>query len=146
MKYIFVLFATLLLAFTSCERAKKTINKTGETVGEGTSEFVNGISSGIDKTFQCELDLNPALKAKGLSTGKFKIGDSEGSKNNVVTVYLLFDKDFSDSLSLKVVDVKGLEYGRLRTPVAGKKGEGKYIDFTFDKRTEIESRSKLVID
>jgi hypothetical protein len=54
---IFVI--SVIAVITACDRvkqmAKATINKTGETVGRTTTEFADGVSEGIDKTYQSEL-------------------------------------------------------------------------------------------
>jgi len=36
-----------------------------------------------------------------------------------------------------------LEYGRVSKTVTGITGEGKYFDFVFDKRTNIDGRGKI---
>lgn len=153
-KILSTLFAILLFAnlnlFVSCnqakEKAKQTINKTGETVGKGTSEFINGVSEGVDETFECELQISKQLSDRGLTNGKFKITDSKDTKDNILTAYLIFANDFKQNVSVKVFDQNGQEYGRVSLLVEAKKGEAKYFDFIFDQRTNIESKSKFVIE
>jgi hypothetical protein len=132
----------------SCDRVKgKTkdvIGKTGETVGEGTSEFVNGVSKGVDQTFECKVELSQALVEQGLKVGKFYIPDSAGI-NYTLSAFVSFEKDFNRNIMISVFDEKGKEYGRMSQWVENKAGEGKYIDFVFDRRTDIESRSKFVL-
>ena len=46
---------------------------------------------------------------------------------------------------MRVINKEGEEYGRIVQEVTGKKDEAKYVDFVFDKRTNIDSKGKLLI-
>ena len=138
-------------AFVSCgrinQKTKETINEGGEAVGKTASEFFEGVSEGVDKTLQCKIVLSQELVDKGLQTGKFSIaGDNAGGLNNVLVLYVIFDKDFKESVSVKSFDKNGLENGRTKLDIEGKSGEAKYYDFVFDKRTYIEAKSKITIE
>jgi hypothetical protein len=139
-----------LLLITSCSRIKQkaneSINITGKTIGQGTSEFVSGVSEGVDGTFECAVVLSKELTDKGIHFGKFKISANKEGAKNLFSVYLIFDKDFRDNIVIKVTDKKGEEYGRIRTLIEAKHGEAGYHDFEFDNRTDIESRSSFAFD
>ena len=141
---------TCILFAISCsnakEKAKEAINKAGETVGQSTTEFAKGVSEGVDKSLGSEIQLSAALTDKGLQTGKCIITSSEGSDDNILSLYVIFNKEFKQQVSVKIKDAKGLEYGRLQQEISGKTGEAKFIDFVFDKRTNIESKSKFIIE
>lgn len=144
-------FLILTLALLCCdtvkEKAKTTINQSGEAVGKSATEFFEGVSEGVDKTLQCEITLSDTLKNKGLRTGKYSISsDTTGGQNNLLTLYIIFEKDFSKTISVKAFDKSGLEIGRTRMLVDGKFGDAKYYDFAFDKRTNIEVKSKITIE
>ena len=144
-----IVIITLILA--SCSgvgnKAKEVINKTGEVVGEGSSEFVKGVSKGVDNTFETEITLSDALKQSGVAYGKYSIIKGAGSDGkNVLSVYLIFNKDFSSKLSAKVFDNSGKEYGRTSLQVSAKKDEARYIDFIFDNHTDVERKSKFIIE
>jgi hypothetical protein len=147
-KIVVVLFVPLLLA--SCDKvqnkAKKTINKSGETVGKVTTEFFEGVHEGFDKTLQCELSLSESLTEAGLKTGKFIIENADEGKNNRLSVYVIFEKNFNASITAKVFDKNGLEMGRSKTIVTGNAGEAAYFDFVFDKKSYIETKSKIVLE
>ena len=64
----------------------------------------------------------------------------------VQTCALRSANDFKQNVSVKVFDQNGQEYGRVSLLVEAKKGEAKYFDFIFDQRTNIESKSKFVIE
>ena len=146
----FLYILALAVVLVSCNRAKQTakdtINKSGEVVGKGSSEFLSGVKEGIDKTFQCELKLSENLSKKGLKTGKFSIGNANAAENNLLTVYLIFDKDFKQNIHVSVVDKNGKEYGRSVLDIDGKSDDAKYFDFSFDNRTNIESKSTFVFE
>ncbi|HEY8402252.1 MAG TPA: hypothetical protein VIK89_13380 [Cytophagaceae bacterium] len=147
-----LIYVTLLTFFvTACDevkqKTKETINKSGETIGQTATEFFEGISEGVDKTLQCEITLSEELKSKGLKTGKFSIqNDTSGGTNNLLVLYIIFEKDFKGTISAKAFDKNGLEIGRSKIEVENKAGEASYYDFLFDKRTYIESKSKISIE
>ena len=139
---------SMAILFTACHTAKQkadeAFNKAGEAAAQSASEFVKGMGKGIDEAFNDEIDFT-ALKGEGLATGKMVIADSAGH-NNILSAYLIFNKDFSRQMLVKVIDKNGLEYGRVRQWVTGKKGEAGFIDFYFGSRTVLESKSKFVFE
>lgn len=144
-----LLLSMLLISFlASCrrtgEKAKEIINKTGQTVGEGATEFVQGVGEGIDETLQSEVVVSDKLREAGLETGKFKLHDD--SQGDSLTVYIIFSKDFKQTVSVKVYDDNGKEYGRSTMALEGTKDEARYIGFPFDKHTDFEHKSKFVIE
>jgi hypothetical protein len=149
MKHI-IIFLSLLTLLASCgrvkDKAKETINRSGKTVGETATEFFEGVAEGIDKTLQCELSLSESLVDKGLRTGKFSIENANGGRNNQLTVYLIFEKDFKSLVSAKAFDKNGLEVGRAKIDITGIADEAGYFDFVFDKKTYIEVRSKIILE
>ncbi len=151
MKKTITLLILLTILTISCNRAKEktkeAINKGGETVGKTATEFFEGVSEGVDKTLQCDISLSQNLQNKGLKTGKFSIeNDTTGAVNNLLTLYLIFDKDFNDTLTVKAFDKNELEIGRTRLEVESKAGDASYYDFVFDRRTYIEVKSKILIE
>jgi hypothetical protein len=92
------------------------------------------------------VELSATLTAKQISFGKFTVSSGIDSADNRLTCYLIFNQDFKGSLSAKVFDMHGQEYGRSVISVAAKKGEARFYDFVFDKRTDIERKSKFIID
>ncbi|GAB5526697.1 MAG: hypothetical protein Roseis2KO_45690 [Roseivirga sp.] len=151
MKNLTILLSLLICFTLSCNKVKNktkdVINKSGEVVGKGASEFVEGVSEGIDRTLDCEIKLSAELTDRGLQTGKFSIeNQSQGGENNQLTLYIILDKDFDGSLLVKAFDKRGLEVGRSKLLVSGKAGDASYYDFAFDKRTYIEVKSKITIE
>ncbi|MBC7554797.1 MAG: hypothetical protein H7257_12555 [Taibaiella sp.] len=145
---LIILLASLLSGGCKCvtNTAKKAINKTGEVVGEGSSEFVKGVAKGVENTLECSVTVSDELKLKGVSFGRFFISKDSGSKDNKLTVYLIFGKEFAGNISAKVFDAKGTEYGRAVVNIAAHSNEAKYTDFIFDQRTDVESKSRFVLE
>ena len=151
MKTIFVfLCTTLLVGSTSCNRIKKkakdTINKSGEKVGEGATEFFEGMGKGIDKALSLKIILSESLKSKGISAGKNYISSVGEGSNNQLTIYFIFENDFRDTLIAKAYDKEGMETGRCKMEITGKNGDAGYFDFIFDSRTRLESKSIIKIE
>jgi len=147
MKYSFII---LTLLFLSCnwakQKTKETVNKAGEVAAKTGSEFVDGVAKGVEKTFQHEIVISDELKKQGIETGKIIIRNTDSATDNLLSAYIIFDKDFNKNITIKVINDEGQEYGRATQNLQGKKGEAKYVDFLFDKRTNIESRGKLLFE
>ena len=145
MRYLFIF---LTLALWSCnwakQKTKESINKTGEVVAKTGAEFVSGVSKGIEKDFQNEVVFTDRLKAEGLKSGKIIIRGTDSSTDNILTTYLIFDERLDQDITIKVVSEAGQEYGRVTEHISGQKGDAKYFDFIFDKRTNIDGRGKLL--
>jgi hypothetical protein len=81
-----------------------------------------------------------------LQTGKIIINSTDSSTDNIVSAYLIFNGDISQPVTLKVFSDAGQEYGRVTQTVKGVKGEARYIDFIFDKRTNIDGKGKITFE
>jgi hypothetical protein len=140
---------SIIFLFLSCgenikEKAQETLNKGGEVVGETATEVLEGMREGMDQSLECDLVLSEELIKAGVSKGKFEVvSDSLGGSNNILTAYLIFNKDFSDTLYAKAYSKKDLEVGRSLVVVSAKAGDAGYYDFKFDKRTYIEVKSRI---
>lgn len=87
------------------------------------------------------------MQGKGIRTGKFSINNlSDGGANNLLTMYLIFDKDFNSPITAKVFDKNGLEIGRAKLDIENKAENAGYYDFAFDKRTYVEVKSKIRLE
>jgi hypothetical protein len=63
-----------------------------------------------------------------------------------LTLYLIFDKDFSKEVTAKAFNKNNLERGRTKITIIGKSGDARYFDFEFDKRTDLGFRNKITIE
>ena len=60
--------------------------------------------------------------------------------------FQIFEKDFDKQIVAKVTDKNNLEYGRASLEIKAKKGDAKFFDFKFDKRTNMETKSTITIE
>lgn len=143
---IYLLAVTLIL-FSSCRSCS---SKVGDTVGESLGEFAEGVGKGAEKAFDIEVLPSEGLKTQGISIGKVLLDSDTTTGNkghdNMLSIYMIFNKDFSNAVTVRVTDAKGLEIGRCRDTIRAKNGDAGYYDFRFDKRTNIDSDSKIIIE
>lgn len=146
----FLLLLGWVALFASCnsfkEKSKNTINKAGEVVGKAGSEFADGMKKGVEKTFANPMELSADLKAKGLETGKITINSTDSTTDNIVSAYLIFNGDFNQPVTMKLFSEAGQEFGRVNQSLKAAKGEARYVDFVFDKRTNIDGKGKITLE
>lgn len=128
------------------EKAKNTINKTGEKVGQTATEFIEGVSEGVEKSLETQVVLSDSLNKKGLGLGASSVENDTIGSNNKLVVYFIFNQAFNDTVIAKVYNKNNVEIGRSKLLVTGAKKDAKYVDFIFDKRTYIEVKSTVVLD
>ncbi len=147
MKYFITLLALLTLSCNwAKQKTKETINKSGEVAAKTGSEFIDGVSKGVEKTFANKVKVSDALSKDGLHVGKVLIESGDSATDNKLVAYMIYDSDFDKKVTIKLFTESGDEYGRLVQQIKGNKGEAGYVDFVFDKRTNIDSRGKITIE
>ena len=144
--YLFLILASLSSCNWFKEKTKESINKSGEIVSKTGSEFIDGVSKGVEKTFQSKIEFSKELEKAQLSVGKVIINNSANGTDNVLTTYLIFGSEFEKSVTVKIFDEDNKEYGRTTQIIKGNKGEARYIDFEFDKRTNIDGKGKITFE
>lgn len=147
MHRLFILVAVLISTIScSSDSIKKKMNKAGQIAGSATGEFVEGAAKSIEDAFDVHVEIKEELKAKGLELGKCSLSNGTEGKDNLLIVYVIFNEDFDGTVMAKAHDNQMLEMGRVQLPLTGAKNEAKFIEFHFDKRTNIDSDSKLTIE
>jgi hypothetical protein len=138
----------LFLSFFSCTspEGKKNINEVGDAAGQAVGEFVEGVTHGVQKAFDVTVQLPSNLADKGIKIGKTSVTSDSVGTDNLLLVYIIFEADYSGEMTAKAFDNKGSEMGRVRVKAAGKKNEAKFLEFHFDKHTNIDSDSRLTIE
>jgi hypothetical protein len=143
-------FLLIGILFLSCDKIKSgtkdAIDKTAEKAGKVGTDIVTKVGEGVEKSLQCAVVLSNPLKESGLQNGKLNFTSQRETIENVLSIYFMFDKDFSKTVFVKVIDEKGLEYGRTSLLVKGKKGAAGYYDFIFEKRVNLESKSTFIFE
>ena len=130
----------------SSDSIKQKINKAGNIAGQATGEFVEGASKGIDKAFDVTIKVSQKLIDNGIELGKSTVTSDSTGVDNLLVIYVIFNKDFKGKLTSKAYDENSLEMGRTSVLVEGKKDEAKYIELHFDKRTNLDSKNKITIE
>ena len=143
-------FVLLLSVLTSCNQvkdsAKDVINEGGEIVGKSIGEFGKGFTEGIDETFEVKIEVTEELKSKGIQLGKIDFDDDSLGTDNVLSVYIITNKLFNDTLSIKIFDQNHLEMGRSFMELSAESGQANFYDFHFDQRSNIDSDSKIIME
>ena len=140
MKYLSIILISLSICTISCDRVKKktkeTINKGGETVGEAATEFIEGVSEGIDNTLKCELSISEDLSNKGITKGVFSVGDDFNTNgiSNVLSIYLIFDKAYKGDITAIVYNKALQETGRVTSNIEAEAGSANYYEFIFHEK------------
>lgn len=145
MKKLFIPTLALLIFSCSTDDLKDGVNTVGNVAGQTAGEFIEGAAKGVEKAFDVKVTLSEDLKKQGLDLGKTYITSDSTATDNLLMVYVIFNNDFSGTLKAKVFDDKQLEMGRAAVVVEGKKDEAKFIEFHFDKRTNIDSKNVLTV-
>lgn len=109
----------------------KTEGKAGaESLTQGVGEVVKGAGKGFDASMsEVKISVVQALGTKGIQSTR------ASRKEQMVVAYVIFDQDFSGSLSLRAMDSKNTEVGRSNVKLEEKAGSAKYIEFPFDPNT-----------
>lgn len=138
------------LFFASCnwagDKAKTAIHKSGEAVASAGSEFADGVSNGVKKSFRNELKISEELKKAGLNAGTFNIRSANGGEDNVLSVYIIYEKDVSRDVRVRLVNTAGEEYGRMKQRITGKADDAGYVDFSFAPPTSVAGRGAIYFD
>lgn len=147
MKYtLYFIFLSIAVCSCSSSTVKEGIEKAGDAAGQTAGKLAKGIQTGMNKTFDVQVELPDQLKNKGITFGKTIVSSGVEGTDNLLSVYFIFSENYKGSITAKVFDTESKEMGRASSTVEGIKGEAKYIDFYFDKRTNIDSDSKLTIE
>lgn len=144
--FVFIVIVTFFSCENVKEKASGAIDSGAQAVGRTASDVVNNIDKGITESSSLNIELSDDLKKEGLSFGKYYFGHDKEGRENILSLYLITDSDFSRDLSLKLFDKKGVEMGRTSLKISQKKGQAAYHDFVFDPKIRFEYQGKLIIE
>jgi hypothetical protein len=145
-KYTSSFLLLCLLGACTSSSIKDKINKVGDAAGQVAGEFAQGASKGISKAFDVKVEVPKALSAQGLEFGKNTVSNDSVGTDNLLLLYIIFHADFKGTLVAKAYDDQSLEMGRASANVIGKKSEAHFVEFHFDKRTNIDSKNRITIE
>lgn len=129
------------------DKADKALKKAGEEVGKSASELTHGIVDGVEKSMKAEIEISKKLQDLGVEFGKYSIDRSGNNTNsNLLVIYFIFNKKIETTLNLKAYDSEGVEIGRASIEVDQDAGTADYFDIVFNDRTDIGSKSRILIE
>jgi hypothetical protein len=151
MKRIFLLLACGGLLTTACDRvkhkAKETLRKTSETVGQSATVVADGLATGAQRE-AAQIVLSSALQAQGLRLGKSFVAsaDSIRAGRPQLALYIIFERAFRDTVRVRLLDNQGAEYGRSRVLLQGKPDEAHQVPVHFAPNTNFELGTKAIVE
>lgn len=116
-----------------------------------TKENVKTSTSEIEVTKHVKayknISLSNALLKNGLKINNSEIKDSPaGGSNNVLTLQIVFEADFTGILFVTISDDNEKVLGRAKLEVEGQKERVDNFDFTFGETIEILESSKILVE
>lgn len=151
-----LLFLVLLASLTACDRvkdvAKTTVRKTGEVVGTSATVLADGVATGAGRAAM-HAELSAGLRERGLQLGQLTTGEAPApDAGNAapapkrLTLYIVFNQAFADTVMVKLFNSEKQEYGRRRLYLAGRRDEARPVDVDFDPRTGFELGTRVVVE
>ncbi len=141
----------LLISLVGCDRvkhsAKETLRTTSETVGQSATVVADGLATGAQRE-AAQTGLSAALQARGLRLGKsFVAGDdSVRAGRPQLSLYVIFERAFRDTVRVRLLDNSGVEYGRSRVLLQGRAEEARPFPVRFDPHTHFELGTQVVVE
>lgn len=146
LRILLVIVLTILLAACSSNSIKEKINQAGDVAGQTAGEFLEGAAKGVQKAFDVKMIVPDSLRAMGIEFGKATVSSDSVGIDNLLVIYVIYTKNFEGKLTAKVFDDQSQEMGRAFASLSGKKDEAQFIEFHFDKRTNIDSKNRLTLE
>lgn len=138
-----------VIILTSCGRisngTKGLLNKSGEFAGSAATEVIEGVTTGVERSWGLNIELNESLGSRGLVLGKVQVKtDSAGMANHLI-LYLSTDQRIQDTLHATAFDEEGREMGRGLLVVDLPAGGAEFHNIRFQDRTDLERKSRVTI-
>ena len=150
MKTVVLTGVILCFTITACDwakdKAKDTLHKSGEIVGKAGSEVVDGLSKGVEESFTNLVEISPRISGNGIRIGRVTVTGTDSTTDNMVSVYLIFDQKYSGKITAKALDSDGLEFGRTSIDIVADSGSARFVDFEFDRRTNIDRNDQVRLE
>lgn len=145
MNKMYFLINLMVCGLAACSGVTEKIGEGSEKAGRAVGEIARGVSSGVDQAFEIRPETDSIILSRGLSLGKVQLGNDGEGTDNRLSIYLIAGKAIDLQVTAKVYDPKGLEMGRSRSAVKMAAGEARFVDFVFDKRTNIDNDTRVVL-
>lgn len=122
---------------------KGVLNKGGELAGAAASEVVEGVTTGVEKTWSIDVRLSDDLRQRGLSLGKNIVEEDSAGRDNVLVLYVIAEREFSGTVTAVAIDKDGREYGRASTLINLAAGAADYHTLRFQSRADLERKTRV---
>ena len=139
----FFIFTSIVL---SCSHVKEKVKQGAHKAGEAGGAVLKEVSSGVSEAFDISVTLSEPLQRTGLTLGKNTISSDTNASDNILNLYVIFNKDFTGDVTIKVFDSKNAEMGRVKQTISGKKEEARFFTIKFAEQTNIDTDSKITIE
>lgn len=137
------IFTIVLL---SCSHVKEKVKQGAHKAGEAGGAVIKEVSSGVSEVFGINVELSLPLQKAGLALGKNTVSSDTNASDNILNLYVIFNKDFSGDVIVKVFDSKNAEMGRAKQTLTGKKDDARFFEIKFALQTNIDTDSKITIE
>lgn len=140
-------FAVFVLSVFSCGRVadgtRTALNKGGEMAGSAATEVIEGVATGVEKSWALNVQASEALRTRGLGIGKTSVETGAAGNDNRLIVYLTSETAFTDTIDAVAFDQDGIEMGRARAFVQLSPNGADYFELTFQDRTDLERKCRV---
>ena len=140
-----ILSTSLVACGWAQEKTKGALNKGGELAGSAATEVIEGVTTGVERTWALDVQLSEDLRTKGLKLGKVDLESGSSRKDNRLVIYLSTERTFNDTISAVAFDKDGLEMGRTALLLDKAAGTGDFHVVQFQEFTDLERKSRVEI-
>ncbi|MBK7946618.1 MAG: hypothetical protein IPJ85_15555 [Flavobacteriales bacterium] len=144
MRPVLLLAATALIG---CGRVadgtRSALNKGGEIAGSAATEVIEGVTTGVEKSWSIDVALSDDLKARGLSLGKTVVEEDSAGRDNRLMLYLIAEQDFTGAIMAIAKDQDGREFGRASSEIRMLAGTADFHLLRFQPLTDLERKSRI---
>lgn len=134
---------------SSCDwagnKTKQALNKGGELAGSAATEVLEGVTTGVERTWKVDVQLSDELLEQGLILGKTQVMSDEQGRDNRLVLYLSTERGYEDTVSAIALDKDGLEMGRTQLVIQANPNTGDHYELRFQDRTDLERKSRVLI-
>lgn len=127
------------------EGTKEILNKGGEVAGTAATEVVEGVASGMEKTWNIDVQLSSELRQRGLSLGKTMVEADSAGRDNILVLYVIAAQGFNGPITAVAIDKEGREYGRATGELQLQAQGADYFVLHFQSRTDLERKTRVEV-
>lgn len=126
-------------------KSKEALNKGGELAGTAATEVIEGVTTGVERTWKVDVELSSELLERGLILGTTQVESDAQGRDNRLILYLSTERGLVDTLSAIAYDKDGLEMGRTRLALDAAPNSGDHYTLQFQERTDLARKTRVFI-